>query len=117
LRLPPELGPATRIEHRVPDSACNPYLGLAATLAAGLDGIRNETDPGEPTLANAYEEDYDSLPRTLPAALDELEADAVLVEALGEPLVEEFVKLKRDEFDRYMDSVTEWEREEYLDEF
>jgi glutamine synthetase len=117
LRVPPELGPAARIEHRVPDSACNPYLGLAATLAAGLDGIRNETDPGEPTLANAYAEDYDSLPRTLPAALSELEADDVLTEALGEPLVEEFVKLKRDEFDRYMDSVTEWERSEYLDEF
>jgi glutamine synthetase len=117
LRIPPELGAATRIEHRVPDSACNPYLGLAATLAAGLDGIRNETDPGEPTLANAYEEDYDSLPRTLWAALDELEADDVLIEALGEPLVEEFLKLKRDEFDRYMDSVTEWEREEYIDEF
>ena len=117
LRVPPELGPAARIEHRVPDSACNPYLGLAATLAAGLDGIRNETDPGDPTLANAYAEEYERLPRTLPAALDELEADAALVEALGEPLVEEFVKLKRDEFDRYMDSVTEWEREEYLDEF
>jgi len=117
LRVPPELGPAARIEHRVPDSACNPYLGLAATFAAGLDGIRNETDPGEPTLANAYEEDYDSLPRTLWAALDELEADDVLIEALGEPLVEEFLKLKRDEFDRYMDSVTEWEREVYLDEF
>jgi len=117
LRVPPELGPAARIEHRVPDSACNPYLGLAATLAAGLDGIRNETDPGEPTLANAYEEDYDSLPRTLWAALDELEADDVLIEALGEPLVEEFLKLKRDEFNRYMDSVTEWEREEYIDEF
>jgi glutamine synthetase len=117
LRVPPELGPATRIEHRVPDSACNPYLGLAATLAAGLDGIRNETDPGEPTLASAYAEAYDSLPRTLWAALDELEADDVLTEALGEPLVEEFLKLKRDEFDRYMDSVTEWEREEYRDEF
>jgi len=117
LRIPPELGPAARIEHRVPDSACNPYLGLAATLAAGLDGIRNETDPGDPTLANAYEEDYDRLPRTLWAALDELEADDVLTEALGEPLVEEFLKLKRDEFDRYMDSVTEWERDEYADEF
>jgi len=117
LRIPPELGPAARIEHRVPDSACNPYLGLAATLAAGLDGIRNETDPGDPTLANAYEEEYDSLPRTLWAALDELEADDVLTEALGKPLVEEFLKLKRDEFNRYMDSVTEWEREEYRDEF
>jgi glutamine synthetase len=117
LRVPPELGPAARVEHRVPDSACNPYLGLAATLAAGLDGIRNQTDPGEPTLANAYEEAYDRLPRTLWAALDELEADTVLTEALGESLVEEFVKLKRDEFDRYMNSVAEWEREEYRDEF
>ncbi|WP_435067927.1 glutamine synthetase family protein [Haloplanus sp. C73] len=117
LRIPPELGSAARVEHRVPDSACNPYLGLAATLAAGLDGIRNETDPGEPTLGNAYDEEYDSLPRTLWAALDELERDEVLTEALGEPLVEEFLKLKRDEFDRYMDSVTEWERDEYGDEF
>jgi glutamine synthetase len=117
LRVPPELGHAARVEHRVPDSACNPYLGLAATLAAGLDGIRRETDPGEPTLANAYEEEYEGLPRTLWAALDELEADEVLIDALGEPLVKEFLKLKRDEFDRYMDSVTEWEREEYRDEF
>jgi glutamine synthetase len=117
LRVPPELGPATRVEHRVPDSACNPYLGLAATLAAGLDGIRNGTDPGDPTLGNAYEEEYDGLPRTLWAALDHLEADDVITDALGEPLVEEFLKLKRDEFDRYMDAVTEWEREEYLEEF
>jgi glutamine synthetase len=117
LRVPPELGPAARVEHRVPDSACNPYLGLAATLAAGLDGIRNETDPGDPTLGNAYEEEYERLPRTLWAALAELEADDAIVSALGEPLVEEFLKLKRDEFDRYMDSVTDWEREEYRDEF
>jgi glutamine synthetase len=117
LRLPPELGPATRVEHRVPDSACNPYLGLAASLAAGLDGIRNETDPGEPTLRNAYEEDYEMLPRTLWAAVDHLEDDDVLVDALGPSLVEEFVKLKRDEFDRSMNQTSQWERDEYLDEF
>jgi glutamine synthetase len=117
LRIPPELGHATRIENRVPDSSCNPYLGLAATLAAGLDGIRNETDPGAPTTNDAYDEDYDSLPRTLWDALEELEADTVITDALGEPLVEEFLKLKREEFDRYMDAVTEWEREEYRDEF
>lgn len=117
LRLPPELGPATRIEHRVPDSACNPYLGLAASLAAGLDGIRNEIDPGEPTLRNAYDEEYESLPRTLWGALEHLEADEVLADALGRSLIEEFAKLKRDEFDRSMDAVSEWEREEYLDEF
>jgi glutamine synthetase len=90
---------------------------MAATLAAGLDGIRNRTSPGEPTLENAYHEDYDRLPRTLWDALHHLERDDVLVEALGEDLVAEFAKLKRDEFDRYQDRITEWEREEYLDEF
>jgi glutamine synthetase len=117
LRLPPELGPSTRVEHRVPDSACNPYLGLAASLAAGLDGVRNEIDPGEPTLENAYEQEYERLPRTLWAALDHLEDDEVIADALGPSRVEEFVKLKRDEFDRSMDRVSTWERDEYLDEF
>ncbi|MFB6087927.1 MAG: glutamine synthetase family protein [Haloarculaceae archaeon] len=117
LRLPPELGPATRIENRVPDSSSNPYLAMAASLAAGLDGIRNETDPGKPTLENAYEQDYQRLPRTLWAALDHLEDDEVLADALGPSLVEEFVKIKRDEFNRSMGHTSEWEREEYLDEF
>ncbi|WP_049986552.1 glutamine synthetase family protein [Halobellus rufus] len=117
LRLPPELGPATRIEHRVPDSSCNPYLGMAASLAAGLDGIRREIDPGEPTLKNAYEEDYERLPRTLWSALDHLEDDDVLAELLGESLIDSFVTLKREEFNRSMDHISSWEREEYLDEF
>lgn len=117
LRLPPELEESTRVEHRVPDSAANPYLSMAATLAAGLDGIENEIDPGEPTLQNAYQEEYERLPRTLPEALVHLENDVVLREALGEDLVTEFAKLKRDEFDRYQSHVSEWEREEYLDEF
>lgn len=117
LRLPPELGPATRIELRVSDSACNPYLGIAASLAAGLDGVQNETDPGEPTMEDAYERDFERLPRTLWEALEHLEADDVIAEALGPSLVEEFVQLKRDEFDRSMDRVTAFEREEYLDEF
>ncbi|MFB6184938.1 MAG: glutamine synthetase family protein [Haloarculaceae archaeon] len=117
LRLPPELGSATRVEHRVPDSAANPYLSLAASLAAGLDGIENEIDPGEGTLENAYRQDYENLPRTLPEALGHLEADDVLRSALGSDLVEEFLKLKRDEFDRYQAHVTDWEREQYRDEF
>ncbi|MGQ4554598.1 glutamine synthetase family protein [Halobellus sp. GM3] len=117
LRLPPELGPSTRIEHRVPDSSCNPYLGMAASLAAGLDGIRREIDPGEPTLKNAYDEDYERLPRTLWTALDHLEDDDVLRDALGPALVDSFVRIKRDEFNRSMDHISEWEREEYLDEF
>lgn len=117
LRLPPELGQSSRIEHRVPDSACNPYLAMAATLAAGLDGIENEIDPGQGTMANAYEEDHENLPRTLPTAVAHLEEDAVIREALGKDLVTEFAKLKRDEFDRYQGQVTDWERNEYRDEF
>lgn len=117
LRVPPELGSATRVEHRVPDTAANPYLSLAGTLAAGLHGIETGADPGEGTLTNAYHEDHDQLPRTLPEALAHLETDEVLNESLGESLVTEFLKLKRDEFDRYQAQVTEWERQEYRDEF
>ncbi|WP_336361379.1 glutamine synthetase family protein [Haladaptatus sp. ZSTT2] len=117
LRIPPELGSASRIEHRVPDTSINPYLAMAATLAAGLDGIKNETDPGEPTTKNAYNEDYETLPRTLWGALQHLEQDEVLRDALGDDLVTEFIKIKRDEFDRYQNHVTSWERDEYVDEF
>lgn len=117
IRIPPELGTATRIEYRVPDSAANPYLAFAATFAAGLDGLRSQTEPDPPTLANAYEEDYDHLPRTLWAAIDHLESDAVLRDALGTTLVDEFVKLKRDEFDRSQENVSSWERAEYVDTF
>jgi glutamine synthetase len=117
LRVPPELGDATRIEFRSPDAAVNPYLALAATLAAGLDGVENEIEPPEPTTGNAYEEDHDRLPRTLPAALDELAADEVLRDALGETLVEQYLQIKREEFDRYQHHVSDWERAEYGDEF
>lgn len=117
LRIPPELGDATRIEFRSPDAAVNPYLALAATLAAGLDGLRNGTAPPDPTSGNAYREDHDRLPRTLPAALDELAADDVLREALGETLVEQYLEIKREEFDRYQHHVSDWERAEYGDEF
>jgi glutamine synthetase len=117
LRIPPELGASTRVEFRSPDSAVNPYLAIAGTLAAGLDGLRNRIEPPEPTTGNAYREGHDSLPRTLPAALDALEADDVLREALGETLVGEYLRIKREEFDRYQQHVSDWERDEYGDEF
>jgi glutamine synthetase len=117
LRIPPELEDRTRIEFRSPDTAANPYLALAATLAAGLDGIRNRIEPPEPTVGNAYEEGYERLPRTLVSALDALEGDDVLRDALGETLVEEYLKIKREEFDRYQQHVSDWELAEYGDEF
>jgi glutamine synthetase len=117
LRIPPELGPATRIEFRSPDSAINPYLAIAATLAAGLDGLQNEIEPPEPTTGNAYHEDHKRLPRTLWDALGELKRDNVLREALGKTLIDQYVKIKREEFDRYQQHVSKWERAEYEDEF
>ena len=117
LRIPPELEDRTRIEFRSPDTAANPYLALAATLAAGLDGIRNRIEPPEPTVGNAYEEGHERLPRTLVSALDALEGDDVLRDALGETLVEEYLKIKREEFDRYQQHVSDWELAEYGDEF
>ncbi|WP_336336680.1 glutamine synthetase family protein [Haloarcula brevis] len=116
LRIPPELGAGARVEHRLPDSACNPYLAMAATLAAGLDGIRSETVPDDP-IETGTAPDGNRLPRTLWSALDALAADDVLRDALGADLVTEFVKLKREEFDRYQNSVGGWETDEYFDAF
>jgi glutamine synthetase len=77
------------------DATANPYLALAATLAAGMDGMERGLDPGEPVLvdpATLSEEERTSrgirpLPNSLEEALDELERNETLTEALGEPLV------------------------------
>ncbi len=122
LRIP---GPG-RIEDRTIDGACNPYLAAAAVLAAGLDGIENRLDPGEPNSENLYAASYDelrgrgleTLPMNLLEATQELERDEVLREALGrgrdEDYVDYFVRVKRDEWSRYHEQVTPWEIREYL---
>jgi glutamine synthetase len=118
VRIPPERGGSTRLEVRVGDGASNPYLGIAAVLFAGLDGVRRRLDPGEPLAGDAYtlppEQAGAPLPATLDEALDALEADEVLVEALGRELVETFVAVKRFEAERHRMHVSEWELEEYL---
>jgi glutamine synthetase len=118
-----------RVEDRTIDGACNPYLAAAAVLAAGLDGVENELDAGEPNSENLYEKSYDelaargleSLPRNLWEATEELERDDVLREALGrgrnEDYVDYFVRVKREEWNRYHEQVTPWEISEYLTRF
>jgi glutamine synthetase len=130
LRIP---GPG-RVEDRTIDGACNPYLAAAAVLAAGLDGIENGIDAGEPTAANMYEIDQSDLERlgieVLPVnlldATRELERDDVLRQALGtkgsdsglrEDYIDYFVNVKRDEWRRYHEQVTPWEVREYLTRF
>jgi len=125
LRIP---GPG-RIEDRTIDGSCNPYLAAAAVLAAGLDGIENGLDAGEPNAENLYASPYselrarglETLPTNLLEATHELERDDVLREALGrgreEDYVDYFISVKRDEWSRYHEQVTPWEVREYLTRF
>jgi glutamine synthetase len=91
------------VELKPVDVTANPYLALAAVLAAGMDGMQRDLDPGEPTMvdpATLSEEERDSrgiypLPASLDEALDALEADDVLIEALGEPLVRTHLAVAR----------------------
>lgn len=117
--------PYGRIELRLPDGAVNPYLATAALLAAGLDGIDRQLDPGEPLNVNLYElspaeiaeRGVRVLPQSLSASLDALEADAVVQAGLGAALAKEFVQLKRMEWVEYSRHVGEWETRRYLEMF
>jgi glutamine synthetase len=125
LRIP---GPG-RIEDRTIDGSCNPYLAAAAILAAGLDGIENSLDAGDPNSENLYTLSHEeltgrglqTLPRNLWEATEELERDDVLRKALGrgrdEDYVDYFVRVKRDEWSRYHEQVSPWEITEYLTRF
>ena len=114
---------AQRIEWRLPDSAANPYLALAAVIAAGLDGIERELDPGEPLNVDVYQMSASEraqlplLPQNLGLACDALSRDSVLAQALGQGFVDEFVRLKQAEWAEYSQHVSQWERERYLDWF
>ncbi|MBW8330242.1 MAG: type III glutamate--ammonia ligase [Thiobacillus sp.] len=116
--------PGGRLELRLPDGACNPYLATAAVIAAGLDGIEHTLDPGEPHNMNLYElsdaelkkEKISILPQNLHEALTALEKDKVIRDALG-PVADEFLKLKHMEWVEYMRHVSEWEVDSYLEFF
>jgi glutamine synthetase len=122
VRVPAARGKATRIELRMPDPSCNPYLALAVMLRAGLDGIEREIDPGPPVNKNIFKLSHrerrhlriDELPGNLSEALDELEKDDLVRETLGEHLFEHFVAAKREEWFDYIRQVSPWEVERYL---
>jgi glutamine synthetase len=109
-----------RFEYRGVDSSCNPYLTAAALLSAGLDGIRRELDPGEPQQGNTYDllqegQEIERVPDSLGDALAALAADDVIRGAFPGRLYKVFNHYKRDEWERYLAAVTDWEREEYLE--
>jgi glutamine synthetase len=109
-----------RFEFRGVDSSCNPYLTQAALLTAGLDGVRRGLHPGDPQKENTYDllargVELARVPDHLGAALDALAADDVVRSALPGRLYDVFEHYKRDEWERFLAAVTDWERDEYLD--
>lgn len=125
IRIPAKRGMATRVELRNPDPSCNPYLALAAVLAAGLDGIKNDLTPPEQVTSNVYhmdceemkEKSIDSLPANLSEAVKELEASELMKEALGEHVFEKFVDIATLEWNEYSRFVSQWELDNYLRKF
>jgi glutamine synthetase len=109
-----------RFEFRLPDGAANPYLLPAAILAVGLDGIRNERDPGKRLDINMYTDGHKAagakrLPLNLLDALRALEQSPVLKDAFGEKALASYVKLKHDDWNAYSRHLTDWERQTTLD--
>jgi len=125
IRVPAQRGEATRCENRMPDPSANPYLAFAVQLAAGLDGIRERIDPGEPVNKNIARMSYrerrryriDDLPRDLHEALDYLEKDPIVREALGDHIYERYLDAKREEWQEYIGQVSEWELNRYLGQY
>jgi len=117
-----------RFELRLMDGSSNPYLLQAGVIAAGLDGLNNRTDPGEPLNCNMYK-DYKNyphlkkLPDEIEDSIKELEDSKELREAFGEDVINSYIKLKKEEIDEFnrqesfnkKDPVTDWERKNTLD--
>ena len=123
IRVPESRGLSTRLELRSVDPSANPYLAMAVLLQSGLDGIKNQSTPAPGVNSNIYvmtEEErkaanISDLPSTLHNAIKELREDAVIKDALGDHIYNSFVASKRFEWDAYKQSVSEWEREQYLE--
>jgi glutamine synthetase len=116
------------VENRAVDAAANPYLAAAFLLAAGLEGVAEGLDPGEPVDDLTYDwmstgpgRDSDvtatRLPRTLLEAVDAFQADPLTHEVFPAELVAAYATMKLGEWDEYHAQVTDWERAKYLEMF
>ena len=117
-----------RFELRLMDGSANPYLLQAGVIAAGLDGLNNKIDPGEPLHCNMYEDhakypDLPKLPNDLSESLDRLKSNKMINEAFGSDVINSYLKLRSAELKEFNNNesfdktkpVTEWERRNTLD--
>ncbi|HXC59568.1 MAG TPA: type III glutamate--ammonia ligase [Steroidobacteraceae bacterium] len=117
--------PGGRLEMRLPDAGCNPYLATAAIIAAGMDGVQQRLHPGKPNNTNLYEATPEQLqeagievlPQNLLEAVKALEEDEVVRDGLGAELAAEFIQLKRMEWTEYARHVSDWETSRYVESF
>ena len=122
IRIPDRRGLGTRCELRMPDPSCNPYLALAVMLMAGMDGIANKIDPGQPVTKNVYKMSQRErarlkireLPVNLDAALDEFKKSKLMQAALGEHISTHYIAAKEAVWHEYIAQVHTWEHDRYL---
>ena len=126
VRIPPERGSGGRIEVRIGDGAANPYVVIAVILAAAYDGLVRQLEcPPESSGWSYTDESRPSLPMTFTDSLNAMKADTFLTDILGSSFVSAFETLKRDEIARYeaeghndsVREVTQWELDEYIEDF
>jgi glutamine synthetase len=119
LRIPLAGG---RVECRAADIASNPYLGAAMLLAAGLEGIREGLDPGEPHTENMYKHSVvdlkkmgiNCLPRNLEGAIESFAADPLSEKVMGSLMYKTYIDFKTQEWEEYHSHVSDWEIQRYL---
>lgn len=125
IRIPSARGNSTRVELRNPDPSCNPYLVLAAVLSAGLDGIEKQMTPPPSVDANIYDMSEEEriangvtdLPGSLMEAVEEMQKDPLIRQALGDHAFEKFVTAKTLEWEDYRTRVHQWEIDQYLAQY
>lgn len=125
IRIPASRGMGTRTEVRCPDPSCNPYLAFAMMLTSGLDGVKNnlaapasvDLDIFEMTPAEKEAAGIESLPANLQEAVEAFKNNPLSKEALGEHIFEKYIEGKEAEWDSYRTAVTDWELQNYLDNY
>jgi glutamine synthetase len=109
-------GDGLRAECRIPGADCNPYLTLAALLAAGFDGVAQRIEPPEPFAGDVYAAQHlPSLPRSLPEATERFAASDFARRAFGDDVVEHYTHFFRSESAAFAGAVTDWERARYFE--
>ena len=125
IRVPASRGQGTRVELRSADPSANPYLALAVTIAAGLDGVKRGLVPPPAVDGNIYsmsaaqrkKQKIEMLPTSLESAIAELKKDKLICNTLGEHILEKYIEAKELEWLNYKTRISQWEIDEYLSKY